>query len=72
MTFIGATTDNKFRAFDTKTGKLLWDATLPASNYGTPMTYRDRSGRQLVGVVATGGFSGSPPISDAVVAFALR
>ena len=72
VTFIGATTDNKFRAFDTKTGKLLWDATLPASNYGTPMTYRDRSGRQLVGVVATGGFSGSPPISDAVVAFALR
>jgi quinoprotein glucose dehydrogenase len=72
VTFIGATTDNKFRAFDTKTGKLLWEATLPASNYGTPMTYRDRSGRQLVGVVATGGFSGSPPISDAVVAFSLR
>jgi quinoprotein glucose dehydrogenase len=72
VTFIGATTDNKFRAFDTKTGKMLWEATLPASNYGTPMTYRDRSGRQLVGVVATGGFSGSPPISDAVVAFALR
>jgi quinoprotein glucose dehydrogenase len=72
LTFIGATVDNKFRAFDTKTGKLLWETTLPASNYGTPMTYRDRSGRQLVGVVATGGFSGSPPISDAVVAFALR
>ena len=72
VTFIGATVDSKFRAFDTKTGKLLWEATLPASNYGTPMTYRDRSGRQLVGVVATGGFSGSPPLSDAVVAFALR
>jgi len=72
LTIIGATTDGKFRAFDTKSGKLLWQATLPASNYGTPITYRDRSGRQIVAVVATGGFSGSPPTSDAVVAFSLR
>jgi len=72
LTFIGATTDKKIRAFDTKSGKLLWEAVLPASNYGNPMTYSDRSGRQMVGVVATGGFSGSPPISDAVVAFSLR
>jgi len=36
------------------------------------MTYRDRSGRQIVAVVATGGFSGSPPNSDTVVAFSLR
>jgi len=72
LTFIGATTDDKIRAFDSKTGKLLWEAVLPASNYGTPMTYRDRSGRQIVAVVATGGFSGSPPNSDTVVAFSLR
>ena len=72
LTFIGATTDDKIRAFDTATGKLLWEATLPSSNYGVPITYRDRSGRQIVAVVATGGFSGSPPNSDAVVAFSLR
>lgn len=72
LTIIGATTDSKIRAFDSKSGKLLWQATLPASNYGTPITYRDRSGRQVVAVVATGGFSGSPPTSDAVVAFSLR
>ena len=72
LTIIGATTDNKIRAFDSKTGKLLWQANLPASNYGTPITYRDRSGRQIVAVVATGGFSGSPPTGDAVVAFSLR
>jgi hypothetical protein len=36
------------------------------------MPYRDRSNRQMVGIVATGGFSGSPPASDAVVAFSLR
>jgi quinoprotein glucose dehydrogenase len=72
LTIIGATTDKKIRAFDSKSGKLLWQADLPASNYGTPMTYRDRSGRQVVAVVATGGFSGSPPTSDAVVAFTLR
>jgi quinoprotein glucose dehydrogenase len=69
LTFIGATTDDKIRAFETATGKLLWEAVLPASNYGTPITYSDRSGRQLIGVVATGGFSSSPPKSDAVVAF---
>jgi quinoprotein glucose dehydrogenase len=72
LTFIGATTDDKIRAFDTKTGALLWEAKLPASNYGTPITYGDRDGRQMIGVVATGGFSGSPPNSDAVVAFSLR
>ena len=72
LTIIGATIDDKIRAFETRTGKLLWEANLPASNYGTPMTYKDASGRQIVAVVATGGFSGSPPTSDAVVAFSLR
>jgi len=72
LTIIGATIDDRIRAFETKTGKLLWEATLPASNYGTPITYSDRSGRQIVAVVASGGFSGSPPTSDAVVAFSLR
>jgi quinoprotein glucose dehydrogenase len=72
ITFIGATPDNKFRAFNTRTGEMLWEATLPASNYGTPITYRDAGGRQVVAVVATGGFNSSPPSADAVVAFTLK
>src|SRR5207253_10920939 len=34
LTFIGATNDQKIRAFDTRTGTLLWQAALPGSNYG--------------------------------------
>lgn len=72
VTFIGATNDQKIRAFETRTGKLLWEAALPSSNYGTPMTYRDKAGRQTLAVVATGGFAFSPATSDEVVAFTLR
>jgi quinoprotein glucose dehydrogenase len=71
LTFIGATDDNHFRAFDTGTGKLLWDTTLPASIYGTPLTYRGKSGRQFVAAVDTGGFAGSPVTNDEVMAFSL-
>jgi quinoprotein glucose dehydrogenase len=71
LTIIGATDDRHIRAFDTRSGKLLWSRTLPASIYGTPMTYRGKSGRQFVATVATGGFAGSPVTDDEVMAFAL-
>ncbi|WP_444544586.1 outer membrane protein assembly factor BamB family protein [Sphingobium fuliginis] len=70
LTFIGATKDQRFRAFETKTGKLLWTAELPGSSYGTPMTYAVGK-RQMVAVVATGGFAFSPATSDEVVAYTL-
>jgi quinoprotein glucose dehydrogenase len=70
LTFIGATKDQRLRAFETKTGKLLWTAELPGSSYGTPMTYAAGK-RQMVAVVATGGFAFSPAASDEVVAYAL-
>ncbi|HWI85221.1 MAG TPA: pyrroloquinoline quinone-dependent dehydrogenase [Sphingomonas sp.] len=72
LTFIGATPDKKIRAFDSRTGKLLWAADLPGSNYGMPITYRSKTGRQMVATVATGGFAFSPSTSDQVVAFSLR
>ncbi|HVI99323.1 MAG TPA: pyrroloquinoline quinone-dependent dehydrogenase [Sphingomonas sp.] len=71
LTFIGATDDNRIRAFDTQSGKLLWSFELPASIYGTPMTYRGKSGRQFVAAVDTGGFAGSPVTNDEVMAFSL-
>ncbi len=71
LTIIGATKDKQIRAFETRSGKLLWQATMPDSNYGTPMTYRSKNGKQMVAVVATGGFAFSPATSDAVVAYAL-
>jgi len=39
LLFIGATNDSRFRAFEKDTGKLLWEARLPASAHATPMTF---------------------------------
>jgi len=72
LIFIGATDDRRLRAFDLKTGKELWTFKLPASIYGTPLTYRGKHGKQYVAAVTTGGFWGDEPAgADEVTAFAL-
>jgi len=71
LTFIGGTDDNRLRAFDSRTGKPLWETRLPASVYATPMTYQGRSGRQYVAAVNTGGVAGGPVSNDEVSAFSL-
>jgi quinoprotein glucose dehydrogenase len=72
LVFIGATDDKRLRAFDIKTGKELWSFRLPASLYGTPLTYRGKSGKQYVAAVVTGGFWGENAGADEVTAFALQ
>ena len=67
--FIGATQDEKFRAFAARDGRLLWETTLPAAGYATPSTYSVR-GRQFVVIAAGGGKLGTKS-GDAYVAFAL-
>ncbi|MFO1246739.1 MAG: PQQ-binding-like beta-propeller repeat protein [Alphaproteobacteria bacterium] len=72
LAFIGATDDSRFRAFETMTGKLLWDVKLPATASTGPVSYRGKDGRQYIAVVATGGNNaGVPASADDVVAFAL-
>ena len=72
LTFIGATDDYRFRAFETKNGKEIWTVKLPASAEATPITYRGANGKQYVVVVATGGgLIGAELASDSVVAYAL-
>ncbi len=67
--FIGATNyDQKFRAFDKLTGKLLWETILPAAGNATPATY-EVNGRQFI-VIAAGGGKGSAS-GGSYVAFAL-
>jgi quinoprotein glucose dehydrogenase len=61
LVFIGATADNRFRAFDAKTGKELWAPNIGKNINANPMTYQGRDGKQYVAVVAT----------DQVLAFAL-
>ena len=72
LTFVGATDDARFRAFDTRTGSELWTVKLPASAESTPITYTDAKGQQYIAVVATGGLGiGAALASDSLVVFSL-
>lgn len=53
LTFIGATQDDFLRAYETATGRLLWQARLPAGPQAGAMTY-EHEGRQYVAISATG------------------
>jgi quinoprotein glucose dehydrogenase len=69
--FIGATVyDRKFRAFDTRNGKLLWETVLPFAGIATPSTYMV-GGRQYVVIAASGGRDAKGPVGGEYVAFAL-
>jgi quinoprotein glucose dehydrogenase len=72
LVFVGATADSRFRAFDSRTGKELWVAELPASAYAAPVTYMGtKSGKQFVAIAAGGGGYFQGKTSDEIVAFAL-
>jgi quinoprotein glucose dehydrogenase len=68
LVFIAATKDEKIRAFDKDTGRVLWEAKLPAAGHATPAVY-EKNGKQYV-VIACGGGKGTKS-GDAYVAFAL-
>jgi quinoprotein glucose dehydrogenase len=71
LIFVSATEDDTFRAFDERTGKILWEASLPAGGNATPSTYTGSDGRQYV-VIAAGGHGGlRTPSGDYVIAYAL-
>jgi len=70
LVFIAATKDEKIRAFNKKTGKLLWEHDLPASGFATPATY-EMDGKQFL-VIACGGGKLGTKSSDAYLAFALK
>ncbi len=69
LLFIGASKDEKFRAFDKRTGKLLLETHLPAGGYATPSTYMVK-GKQYVVIAAGGGKMGTKS-GDAYVCFSL-
>ncbi len=70
LVFIGATVyDNKFHAFDARTGRLLWETTLPAAGNATPAVY-EVGGKEYV-VIGAGGGKWGAPSGGTYVAFAL-
>ncbi len=50
--FIGASYDQRFHAYDSKTGKLLWEVKLPEIAQANPITYAGKNGKQYVVVNA--------------------
>lgn len=76
LVFVGATCDQTFRAFDSRSGKTLLEYKLPASAFAAPSTYAVR-GKQYVVIAASGGGYGKTfgfdrgPVSDTFVCLAL-
>lgn len=79
LVFVGGTSDNRFRAFDSKTGKELWASKLDYTATAIPMTFQGKNGKQYVAIVAAvgggGGRGGTPaggqPTGQGLVVFAL-
>lgn len=68
LVFIGSTSDNRFRAFDSRTGKEVWVTKLSHTATAIPMTYRGKNGKQYVAIVAA---SGGPNTGQGLVVFGL-
>lgn len=68
--FIGAATDDLFRAIDVETGERIWNVALPAGGQATPITY-EAGGRQIVVINAGGHDFMETPIGDYFIAYAL-
>ena len=70
LLFIGATNfDNKIRAFDKDSGRLLWEHTMDLAGNATPVTYM-LEGKQYV-LIATSTHNPKTPQAAKYVAFAL-
>jgi quinoprotein glucose dehydrogenase len=69
LLFIAATYDEKLRAFDTKTGQVVWEYKLPAGGFATPITYMV-DGKQYIAIAAGGTRYGLKPGGN-YIAFAL-
>jgi quinoprotein glucose dehydrogenase len=70
VVFIAATPDEKIRAFDKYSGKILWEHQLPAGGYATPSVYMI-DGTQYVVIAAGGGGKLDTKHGDSIIAFAL-
>ena len=55
LVFIAASQDARFRAFDARTGKMLWVADLTENGRAVPITYQGKRGKQYVAIMAGGG-----------------
>ncbi len=74
LVFIGATSDHRFRAFDSQTGKELWVAKLESNAHANPLTYLGKKTKKQFVVIAVGpggNFDQPGAAPDGLVAYAL-
>ncbi len=69
LLFIAATKDGKFRAFNKRTGEILWEVSLPVPAFATPSIYK-LNGKQYI-VIACGGGKSGLKSGDSYIAYAL-
>ena len=70
VVFVAATADEKIRAFEKSSGRVLWEHQLPAGGYATPSVYMV-GGRQYVVIAAGGSGKNATKSGDSIIAFAL-
>ena len=70
LLFIAASKDGMFRAYNKRTGQLLWEYPLPYPGYATPSTY-SINGKQFIVIACGGGKLGSPS-GDKYLAFSIN
>jgi quinoprotein glucose dehydrogenase len=70
LVFVAATADEKIRAFEQHSGRVLWEHKLPAAGYATPSVYM-AGGRQYVAIAAGGGGKNATRSGDSIIAFVL-
>ncbi|HEY3455705.1 MAG TPA: family 16 glycoside hydrolase [Bryobacteraceae bacterium] len=70
VVFIAATADEKIRAFESYSGRVLWEYQLPAGGYATPSVYVI-NGQEYVAIAAGGGGKNATKAGDSIIAFAL-
>ena len=71
LVFIGATTDRRFRAFDSRTGEELSSAAFDYNVEAVPITYAGNDGRQYVAANVSAPATGELRGNERLVVFAL-
>ncbi|MEQ3649551.1 membrane-bound PQQ-dependent dehydrogenase, glucose/quinate/shikimate family [Hyphomonas sp.] len=70
LVFVAAATDDLIRAIDLRSGKTVWQDTLPAGGQATPITYQV-GGRQYLVLMTGGHHFMETPVGDQIIAWAL-
>jgi quinoprotein glucose dehydrogenase len=71
LVFIGYTLDDRFRAFDLKSGKVVWQTDLPAAGTAVPVSY-EAGGEQYIVIPAGGHSMYQSTLGDSVIAYKLK